>query len=51
MLSDAMNALINLGCTQLAAQKVIKKTLTENPEELTLEVLITKSLKHLQKAS
>ena len=49
MISDAMSALINLGCTQLSAQKVIKKTLQDTPEGLTLEVLITSSLKQLQK--
>jgi Holliday junction DNA helicase RuvA len=49
MISDAMSALINLGCTQLAAQKVIKKTLQDAPEDISLELLITNSLKHLQK--
>ena len=49
MISDAMSALINLGCTQLSAQKVIKKTLQDASGELTLESLITGSLKHLQK--
>lgn len=46
-ISDAMNALINLGYNQMTAQKAIQKTLQEIPGELDLGLLITCSLKHV----
>lgn len=44
---DAMNALINLGYNQMTAQKAIKKSLRDLPEEIDLATLITVSLKHV----
>jgi len=44
---DAMNALINLGYTQAAAQKAIKKSLGESEEEYDLATLITSALKNV----
>ncbi len=44
--NDAMSALINLGYTQVAAQKAVKKTMDEH-DELDLSNLIAKSLKHI----
>lgn len=46
-ISDAMGALINLGYNQATAQKAIKKTLQDAPEEIDLASLITGSLKHI----
>lgn len=46
-LRDAMSALINLGYNQMTAQKAIKKTLKEAPEEIDLATLITNSLKNV----
>jgi Holliday junction DNA helicase RuvA len=44
---DAMSALINLGYTQITAQKAIKKTMKDLPEEIDLATLITHSLKNV----
>lgn len=44
---DALNALINLGYTQLNAQKAIQKTLSEVQEELDLPSLISASLQRM----
>lgn len=44
---DAMNALIHLGYNQSLAQKAIKKSLNELPEDVDLAALITLSLKHI----
>jgi Holliday junction DNA helicase RuvA len=44
---DAMGALINLGYNQMTAQKAIKKSLNDLPEEIDLATLITHSLKHV----
>lgn len=44
---DAMNALINLGYTQVAAQKAIKHTMENATEEVELATLITHSLKNI----
>lgn len=44
---DAMSALINLGYNQMTAQKAIKKTLNDFPEEIDLATLITSSLKNV----
>lgn len=46
-ISDAMNALINLGYTQAVAEKAVKKTLKACPETIDLAVLITESLNHV----
>lgn len=46
-ITDAMNALINLGYNQMTAQKAIQKTLQESAEELDLALLITSSLKYV----
>lgn len=46
-ITDAMNALINLGYNQITAQKAIKKTLHDHPEDIDLALLITHSLKHV----
>jgi len=46
-ISDAMRALINLGYTQVAAQKAIKHSLKDFPEEINVAALITTSLKHI----
>jgi Holliday junction DNA helicase RuvA len=44
---DAMGALVNLGYTQVAAQKAVKKTLEERSENIDLASLITYSLQHV----
>lgn len=44
---DAMLALINLGYTQIAAQKAIKQSLKELPKDVHLADLITTALKHI----
>lgn len=44
---DAMSALINLGYNQMTAQKAIKKSLKDLPEEVDLAMLITCSLKNV----
>jgi len=44
---DAMMALINLGYQQNAAQKAIKQSLKDLPEEVDLALLITASLKNI----
>lgn len=46
-IQDAMSALINLGYNQITAQKAIKKTLNDYPEEIDLAALITYSLKNV----
>jgi Holliday junction DNA helicase RuvA len=46
-INDAMNALLNLGCNQMTAQKAIKQTLEELPEGIDLATLITNALKHI----
>jgi holliday junction DNA helicase RuvA len=46
-INDAMRALINLGYTQLAAQKAIKESLKNAPDESDVAALITSSLKHI----
>lgn len=45
--NDAMSALINLGYTQVTAQKAIKKTLKDLPETADLSELITSALQNL----
>jgi len=46
--NDAMSALINLGYNQMTAQKAIKKTLKELPDEnIELGTLIAKALQHI----
>lgn len=47
VIQDAMSALINLGYTQIAAQKAIKKTLKDAPDSMDLAELITTSLKNV----
>lgn len=47
MINDAMSALINLGYTQGTAQKAVKKTMQENPEDIDLSFLITKALANI----
>ena len=47
IINDAMSALINLGYTQLTAQKAIKKSMQDLPVEVTLAELITASLKNV----
>lgn len=44
---DAMSALINLGYTQIIAQKAIKNTLKDVPENIDLAELITLALKYV----
>lgn len=44
-ISDAMNALINLGYNQATAQKALKKSLSDLPEDVDLASLITTALK------
>jgi Holliday junction DNA helicase RuvA len=44
---DALSALINLGYNQAAAQKAIKKTLDNLPENPDLGMVITNALKHV----
>ena len=46
-ISDALNALINLGYTQVTAQKAIKKSLANFPEAIELSTLITDALKNV----
>lgn len=46
-IQDAMSALINLGYNQLSAQKVIKKSLEDLPEETSLATLLTHCLKNI----
>lgn len=46
-INDAMSALINLGYTQISAQKAIKKSLNDPDEDLSLAELITASLKNI----
>lgn len=48
-IQDAMSALINLGYNQNLAQKAVKQTLQDLPDEKDLALLITTSLKYLQK--
>lgn len=43
---DAMSALINLGYNQVTAQKAIKRSLNDLPEDTDLASLITYALKH-----
>ena len=46
--NDAMSALINLGYNQMTAQKAIKKTLKELPDEnIELGALIAKALQYI----
>lgn len=45
--NDAMSALINLGYNQMTAQKAIKKSLKDAPEDIDLATLITTSLNHI----
>ncbi len=44
---DAMSALINLGYNQMTAQKAIKKTLSDLPEDVDLGTLITVALQQV----
>lgn len=44
---DAMGALINLGYNQITAQKAVKKSLNDLPEEIDLAALITYALKNV----
>lgn len=44
---DAMSALINLGYTQVIAQRAIKKTLEDSPQTPDLPTLIMSSLKNI----
>lgn len=46
-INDAMSALINLGYNQITAQKAIKKTMKDLPEEIDLATLITHSLQNI----
>lgn len=46
-IQDATLALINLGYTQHAAQKAIKQSLKELPDEVDLPLLITSALKNI----
>lgn len=45
--NDAISALINLGYNQAAAQKAIRKSLTDIPDAIDLSELITYALKHV----
>jgi holliday junction DNA helicase RuvA len=45
--NDAMSALINLGYNQQTAQKALKKSLKDAPEEIDLASLIATALKHV----
>lgn len=47
MIQDAMLALINLGYNQSMAQRAIKQTLKDLPEEADLALLITSALKNV----
>ncbi len=47
MISDAMNALINLGYNSATAQKAVQKTLKEADDAIDLPSLITTSLKNV----
>jgi len=46
-ITDAMNALINLGYNQSTAQKAIKKSLKMLPDSVDLPTLITNALNHV----
>jgi holliday junction DNA helicase RuvA len=46
-ISDAMGALIHLGYTQAVAQKAIKRSVDELPEDVDLATLITTALKNI----
>lgn len=46
-INDAMSALISLGYNQIAAQKALKKSLSDQPESLDLAGLITNALKNI----
>jgi len=46
-ISDAMNALINLGYNQVTAQKAIKKSLKSLPDTTDLPTLITSALNNV----
>jgi len=46
-INDAMSAMINLGYTQVIAQKAIRKTVQESLEPLELSLLITRALKNV----
>jgi Holliday junction DNA helicase RuvA len=46
-IGDAMSALISLGYNQVVAQKAIKKTLNDQPEDIDLAALITCALKNI----
>jgi Holliday junction DNA helicase RuvA len=47
MITDAINALINLGYNNVAAQKAIKKTMQNAHESIDLPSLITNALKNV----
>lgn len=47
IVQDAMSALINLGYNQNTAQKALKKTLGDLPEDADLGSIITTALKHV----
>jgi len=46
-ISDAMNALVNLGYNHMTAQKALKKSLKELPETIDLGALVTHALKNV----
>lgn len=46
-INDAMRALINLGYTQVVAQKAIKESLKDFSEEIPVAALITAALKNI----
>lgn len=46
-ISDALSALINLGYNQVTAQRALKKTLQDVPENINLSELISSALKNL----
>jgi holliday junction DNA helicase RuvA len=45
---DAISALINLGYNQVTAQKAVKKTLENRPNDVDLAALITESLNYVK---
>jgi Holliday junction DNA helicase RuvA len=47
MITDAINALVNLGYNGAVAQKAIRKTIHEAPESIDLPGLITHALKNI----
>lgn len=47
LIKDAMNALVNLGYNHVTAQKALKKTFQDKPEESDLASLITHALKNV----